>query len=91
MVKKFLDLNWLKSASFDKFVNYMKFLFRFTTTFGSRDYRQQNKPNQQQGFKNYGNYGNQQFTPMSQGYNYGGSYGGSYGGGGSNAPDWWGN
>ncbi|XP_060588964.1 ATP-dependent RNA helicase DDX3Y-like isoform X3 [Ruditapes philippinarum] len=62
---------------------------RFTTTFGSRDYRQQNKSNPQQGFKNYGN---QQFNPMGQGFsNYGGSYGGSYGGGGSNAPDWWGN
>jgi hypothetical protein len=79
----------LKQKNLSNLVTIMSYCFRFTTTFGSRDYRQQNKSNPQQGFKNYGN---QQFNPMGQGFsNYGGSYGGSYGGGGSNAPDWWGN
>ena len=65
---------------------------RFTSSFGGRDYRQQNKPKSQQNYTHYGG-GPPSFNPMAGQYNnYGGSYGGSY-----NAPqannttDWWGN
>ncbi|KAJ8310842.1 hypothetical protein KUTeg_012707 [Tegillarca granosa] len=58
--------------------------------FGSRDYRQQNKPKQQGGYGGYG-------QPQQVGYNqfpaqynnYGGSYGGAYNQS-NGAPDWWG-
>ncbi|XP_061171461.1 ATP-dependent RNA helicase DDX3X-like isoform X1 [Saccostrea echinata] len=61
--------------------------------FGSRDYRQQNKPkSQQQQQQGGGGYSNN-YNPMANQYsNYGGSYGGAYSApSNSAAPDWWGN
>ncbi|XP_022337076.2 putative ATP-dependent RNA helicase Pl10 isoform X2 [Crassostrea virginica] len=65
--------------------------------FGSRDYRQQNKPKQQQQQQGGGggynsNFNNPMANQYSQYSNYGGSYGGAYSApSNSAAPDWWGN
>ncbi|KAL5004510.1 hypothetical protein ScPMuIL_017966 [Solemya velum] len=61
---------------------------RFGGQFGSRDYRQQNKPKQAGTF---GNYPNPMNFAAAQYGNYGGSYGGSYSAPMQSAPDWWGN
>ncbi|XP_056006194.1 ATP-dependent RNA helicase DDX3X-like isoform X2 [Ostrea edulis] len=62
--------------------------------FGSRDYRQQNKPKSQpqQPQGGGGGYSNN-YNPMANQYSsYGGSYGGAYSAPSNNAaPDWWGN
>ena len=63
--------------------------FRFNSSFGGRDYRQQNKPKPQQGYGQFG--AAPAFNPMNQYSNYGGSYGGSYNNSASSGTDWWGN
>lgn len=62
---------------------------RFNSSFGGRDYRQQNKPKPQQGYGQFG--AAPAFNPMNQYSNYGGSYGGSYNNSASSGTDWWGN